>query len=302
MVYLLLTILCTILIIFFFHLLQTRRQIKQLSFQLQRYNREETSMKVNLSTANKSLEDLAIIINETIDKKTESEVISNQMQKELKRAVASMSHDLRTPLTSIIGYLQLINDKNISEEQREEYLHIVLKRTSRLHTLIDNFFSLSIVDSEEYLLQPKKTLLNTLLQEILLSYYDEFTTAGKEPTIHIVEENLFVLIDETAFKRIVENVLLNAIQHSNGNITIELKKEDHCVLFEVTNTIKPDDTPDIKHIFDRFYTTDRARNHGNGLGLSIVQRLMNKTNGQVKAEINKDEFNIVCTWHLYQQV
>lgn len=284
-------------------LLFYKKQVQSIVNQLEHYQTKETDMKIAVSVTNKLLERLAYNINGVIDKKRETTASKIRMERSLKEAIAGMSHDLRTPLTAIIGYLQLVENEDLSEEQRKEYLHIAHKRAIRLQKLINNFFALSVAEADDYPLNLETVKLNSIVQETLLSYYDEFQAANIEPHIELVDKDIFVMADEVACKRVIENILLNAIQHSTlghqteeSPLTIQLGVEQQQAQLTVQNNVKDQiDIADNK-LFERFYTGDHTRAGHGGLGLTIVQSLMTKMQGQVIAEVKDRKFIITCLW------
>src|SRR5690625_3438496 len=188
-----------------------------------------------MSLSSKHLEALAVEINQTIDQHAEANAHTYRMERELKQAIAGMSHDLRTPLTSIIGYMQLIEDQALDETKKSEYLEIAQKRAVRLQKLLNDFFALSIVDSGDYPIELKVANINSLVKETLLSYYDQFEAMDLQPVVEFTDEELTSLIDENASKRVVENLLSNAIHHSAGNIRISLDHQDGFAILVVKN-------------------------------------------------------------------
>ena len=289
-------IICTV--VFLIRLLQKRKQIIEITLQLRDYNNRKTEMKVNMTLSNKYLEALAMEINETIAGRVEAQAQALRVERELKQTIAGMSHDLRTPLTSIIGYMQLIKDKGLAESKRDEYLEIAHKRAIRLQKLLQDFFTLSIVDSEDYPIHLEATNVNSLVKETLLSYYDSFEERNLQPTVEIPNEALIVLIDEHGCKRILENLFTNMLEHGAGDIRISLKQQATEAVLIVKNKINHADHMQVDKLFERFYTTDKTRQSSKGVGLSIVQSLMSRMEGEIAAEIKDEDIVITCKWKL----
>lgn len=287
---------CTI--VFLIRLIQERKQIREITSQLKDYNKQATEMKVNISLSNKHLEALAAEINQTIAGRVEANANTHRVERELKQAIAGMSHDLRTPLTSIIGYMQLMNNQELDESQKDEYLEIAQKRAIRLQKLLNDFFALSIVDSEDYPINLEAANINALVKETLLSYYDQFEAMNLQPTVKLTNEELVVLIDEHACKRILENLLSNATQHSAGNIRISLERQGNEAVLIIKNRVNHAKQIREDKLFERFYTTDQTRQSSRGLGLTIVQSLMNRQDGEITAEVQGEDFIITCKWKM----
>lgn len=285
-------------IFFLIRLRQERKQIMQMTTQLKEYNQDMTNMKLNMTYANQYLEGLAVEVNQTIDQQAEANAHTYRIERELKQTIAGMSHDLRTPLTSMIGYMKLMENSNLTATKKEEYLGIAQKRAVRMQKLLNDFFALSIVDSEDYPIHLEAANLNALVKETLLSYYDQFETMDFQPVVEITEEELTSLIDENASKRVLENLLSNALEHSAGNVRLSLERQGNEAVLIMKNKRKHADQMQVEKIFERFYTTDQTRQSSKGLGLTIVQSLMNRMEGQISAEIQDEDFVIMCRWKL----
>lgn len=279
-------------IIFLTRYLLLKSQVKSLVQQLQ----ERKKQRVHLSLNNRLIESLALEMNHLIDQQKEEKANKLRVDRELKQAIAGMSHDLRTPLTAIIGYLELIENQNLPEEEQKHYLMIAKKRAKHLQQLINNFFALSTVDTEDYPLQLEKVHLNLMVKEILMNYYDRFEAEDKQPIIQLPNDPVIIISDQNALKRVLENLLLNALQHAAGNIVIDLYVKGNQAIFSIKNTINEKQELDSDQIFERFYTTDQARQYHRGLGLSIVKNLMGEMNGELFVRIEDGEFHISCFW------
>ena len=220
-------------------------------------------------------------------------------ENELKQAVANISHDIRTPMTSIIGYIQFLESNDLTPEERAEYFDIVKTRTKRLKVLLDDFFELSIIESVDYSLKIEIVDLNNLVLEILVGFFEAFNQRHLEPTIHIPEETITINADPSAVKRVVENLVLNAIKHSSGHVTIQLEKGNSSVQLTISNPVNQLSDNDIIFLFDRFYKADQTRSeNGTGLGLSIAKSLMLKMNGKLSAHLQDNQLSIVCEWEI----
>lgn len=293
----LITSLCAI--VFLIRYFSLRHQVKSIIEQLE--SNHNSHKKISVSLTDHLIEKLALEINDQIDQQVETKAEKFRGERELKYAVAGMSHDLRTPLTVIIGYIELIEKNNLSEEQQRHYLSIVKKRATDLQHLINNFFALSTVDTDDYPMRAESIHLNSLLKQILMSYYDQFQIAKEEPTVNIAQEKLTIITDQNALKRVIENILLNALQHSAGDINIFLSKKKSKAILTIKNKMDDINNLESDQLFERFYTIDQTRQYSRGLGLSIVKSLMKKMNGKIFVKIEGGEFNITCMWPIFEQ-
>ena len=293
------SIACCILL--FARLIFMKKEIKNIACQLNDYNNLQSRKKIDVSLFDKEIEELAFSINKHIDVNIQLQIKQKQAEDELKRAIANISHDLRTPLTSIIGYIQMIRTKKISEETQIEYLDIVERRAKSLHTLLSDFFQLSVIESPEYELQVEYVNLNNVLCEVITSFYESFTDKGIEPKINLPKESIIVIGNGTAIKRVIENLLINIVKHSEGDVIINLIKDKDIALLATINYAKNLTKNDVDLIFNRFYSADTSRTNksGNtGLGLSIAKGLMEKMNGEIYAELHENLLHINCKWRV----
>ena len=268
MIYLLLVLLNIILA---FSLFSWKRQICEITKQI------SENRKLRISLSNKQIEKLAGTINEKnyMEQKTKIQIL--QEKEQLKQSVANISHDLRTPLTSIQGYLVLLKSCENKEEQ-EHYFSIIQAKADYLTELLQIFYDLSLIDSEDYILEVEKIDINRIVTDCLIDKYSEL----KELTPVIKTENAPVWItgNTVACKRIIENIITNTIRYSNDDIEIAIEANG---IFTVKNTTSELKNIDVNMLFQKFYTADISRSNGNtGLGLYIVRELLNKMEGGIK--------------------
>jgi signal transduction histidine kinase len=274
-----------------------KKEVKKISKQLQIYNNRKTNKKIDMSLFDKNIENLGMEINKLIDLYVSENRKRVIFENEQKQAIANMSHDLRTPLTSILGYIQMAEDDDITTDERKELLSIANNRAKRLETLLKDFFELSIIESTEHHLKSNRINLRNVTIDILMGFYDRFHERNMEPTIHMPENDVFIIADESAVTRVIENLLNNAISHSDGNIVISLEEQDSKGKLIVKNDAHSLTEQDVDLIFDRFYMADQSRSGKNtGLGLSIVKGLMGKMNGTIKGQLDDGKLSIVCEW------
>lgn len=290
-------ILSIVLVFALTRLLALKNETKKLKNQLQIYNNGKTNKKIDMALLDKTLENLGLEINRLIDKYVTEHRKRIHFEKQQRQAIANMSHDLRTPLTSIIGYIQMAKSAHISEEEKKELLTIAYERAQRLQTLLNDFFELSIIESTDHPLNLERINVRNVTTDVLMSFYDRFLEKNMEPEFHISDVDLYILADESALIRVIENLLSNAITHSDGNIIIHLKEENGEVKLIVKNDAHSLTEEDVNHIFDRFYIADKSRTgKSTGLGLSIVKSFMEKMNGEIISKLEEGQLSIICTW------
>ena len=268
MMYLLLVLLNIILA---FSLFSWKRQICEITKQI------SENKKLRISLSNKQIVKLAGIINEKNDLEQKTKVRIIQEKEQLKHSIADISHDLRTPLTSIQGYLTLLKDCEDKEEQ-EHYFSVIQAKTNYLTELLQIFYDLSLIESEDYILEIEKIDVNRIVTDCLIDKYNELKELT--PTIKIENAPVWIIGNAVACKRIIDNLVTNAIRYSDDDIEIVMDADG---IFTVKNTTSELKNIDVNILFQKFYTVDTSRSNGNtGLGLYIVKELLNKIEGGIK--------------------
>lgn len=283
--------------IFLSHLLFIKKELKNILNQLKNYNIRKTEKKIDITLLDKDIEKMTIEINNLIDLHALSNIEKKSAERELKQAIANISHDLRTPLTSILGYIQLIEKPEVTDEERKEYLAIAKDRAKRLQILLNDFFELSVIESVDHSLKLGKLGLNSIVEEIVINLYDKFNEQQIVPSIKIPQEQMNIIGDESAIKRVIENLVINAIRYSDGNVSITLERNNTKINLTISNDVKDITEKDVELFFNRFYTADQTRSgKGTGLGLSIAKALMDKMNGKLSAELKDSWLYVKCSW------
>lgn len=282
------------------YILFIKKEIKNIYTQLNDYNNMKTRKKIDVNLIDKDIEKLATSINNHIDIHIRSAINQRNSEDELKRSIANISHDIRTPLTSILGYIQMSKNDNISQEQKEEYINIAESRSKSLRKILENFFSLSIIQSPEYVIKMDSVNINNILYQVISSSYDKFIKYNIEPTIDIKEENIMVIGNKVEINRIIDNLISNLIKYSKGKEVIELKQKDKKCILTISNKTRDLKQEDINLFFNRFYKHDLSRNssESSGLGLSITKSLIEKMNGDIKVKLENDTVYLICSWNV----
>lgn len=293
-------ILSIIILMLLFYLYFTKKEIKNIINQLNDYNILHTRKRIDIKLFDKDIEQLANSINNHIDIHVNSVVKQKIAEDELKMGIANISHDIRTPLTSILGYIQMSQKENLSKEKQMEYLNVAQTRSESLKNILENFFSLSIVQSPEHKLELNYINLNNLLYEVIAGLYENIEDKKMNLNIEIEEENLIILGDGIAVNRVIENLITNMIKYSRGNEFISLSKEKDMAVLTISNRVEDINKESIKLLFNRFYKQDLSRNSSDssGLGLPITKSLMEKMEGNIKAELNDNIISFICRWKL----
>ncbi len=209
---------------------------------------------------------------------------------EVKNAITNISHDIRTPLTSIAGYLELLEEEKVSENAAR-YLEIIRNRTETLRDMVEELFDFSVDTSAELELRRDGVDVNRLLQECLAAFYASFLEHQITPEIHMTETRVIRQADPAALGRVFSNLLGNVLKYSDGDLQIVLKEDGEIVF---SNTAAGLSHVEVERLFDRFYTVENAR-RSRGLGLSIAKLLMENMDGQISAEYKQQKL-VIRLW------
>jgi signal transduction histidine kinase len=274
-----------------------KKEIKSVTRQINSVNQHKTHKKVDLSFYDKEIEQLAVQVNLQMDQTNLAMAEKRRTENELKQAITNISHDIRTPMTSILGYIQLLESNSITTEERMAYTAIVKNGAIRLKVLLNDFFELSIIETSDYPLKMDTIKLNSLVLEVIVGFYEEFNQRQMEPVVHLPEEDILLKADSSAVKRVIENLVLNAIRHSSGNVDIRLDRKQTSIELVISNEADRLNEKDLAHMFDRFYKADKTRSEkSTGLGLSIAKSLMVKMDGKLSAELIEKRLYMKCEW------
>lgn len=277
------------------------KEIRNINNQLNTINKINTNSKVLISSSNKQIKNLTLEINKTLEEKLKTDAKHKKMDLEIRQAIANISHDLRTPLTSIIGYIQLLEDDSLSENERSQYIYIIKKRAKSLQVLISSFYDLSRLEEKEYKFELQSVNLYDIMCDLIALSYNDFLSKKIEPNIDIDEQIPLIIADENAVRRILSNLIQNMIKYSNKFIFISLKNNKDHILATFTNDAPNLSEDDVSHLFQRFFTADRTRSgKSTGLGLAITKELVEQMGHEIFAELSKDKLSIIIKWKLKQ--
>ncbi len=286
---------CIIAAVFGTRLFQIKRQLRFITAQLEERSGGKTEKKITVSLIDGNLNNLAAAINRSLSmqKELRAEVWRNDLQ--LKNSIANLSHDLRTPLTSISGYLQLVRSTDCPKEKKDDYLQVIDNKANVLKTLINSLYELSVLDVQQ--LKREKLDLNQLMSDLLAGQYDLFHKLGIELKVTLPNYPVWILGDRVACTRILQNLLNNVTRYAQQGAAIMLEKRESEALLSISNATPDLAQEDLEHLFDRFYTADKSRNGGGtGLGLSIVKTLLVQMEGTIDAALKGQ--NLCLTIHL----
>lgn len=268
-------------------------QIHRITKQLDDFISERTHKILDVSLSDPFLESMAANINRSIYLQEKMRINEVQRERAIRDDIANISHDLRTPLTAMIGYLSLSKEEK-DFLQKSLYIDIALQKAMSLQSLVDNFFEMSYIDSDACQIQLISLDLNKIIRDELLASYCEFENHSITPLIELPEHPVMILGNELAIERIIQNLIANAISYSTGQIEVCLKMKGEGAELIVRNSSHFISDQEREKIFDRFYraSTERISGHA-GLGLYIAKQLILKQGGSVRSDYKDGMFAII---------
>lgn len=290
-----LTIIILILVIgvLFTYILLYKRGIREIAKKLQFIRNNDTNMKINLPNKIKEINELAIQLNHIISYYKTEKIAISKAQHEFKEEITNISHDLRTPLTSIAGYVQMLESEKTPKEKKVEYYSIIRMRIETLVKMLDEFFEFTRIESDEYPLQLEKINVNNVLTNVISLFYYDFISKSEEPIIQIPSTPIYIYADKDALIRIFQNLIKNYLNHGTGNISISAKEGEKHVCIGFKNYAPNIDQAEAERLFKRFYIADKSRTKKTtGLGLAIVKNLVTKMKGEIEAYV-EDSYLII---------
>jgi len=261
-----------------------KKDIGELDKTLSQICKSNTNLQLTTSTFDKNISKLAGAVNDILEKQKAIRRKSEKANDELRQAITNISHDLRTPLTSVMGYIQMMGSDKTPENKKVEYLCIIESRLKVLSALMDELFEFTqIVEGHTALHMGKVNICNPMM-DVISTFYDDFIAKQIVPQIDIPGNAVYAYCDVNALKRIAQNLLRNVLVHGDGNFRISIQADEPAIVFE--NSAADADNLDAERLFERFYTSDasRTRKH-TGLGLAITKELTERMDGEITVQI-----------------
>ena len=269
-----------------------RRQIKKICRQLAFFKAHKTNSRLAASLPFSELNELIDRVNEIIDLSREIERAAQKNEVDLKETITNLSHDIRTPLTSMDGYFQLMTQSK-TEQERLHYINVIQSRISVLKEMIEELFTYAKIQNEAYTLELSPLDFGKCVRDTVFSFYDEFQNEGIVPQISFCEKPISVIGNEEAMHRTIQNIVKNAMEHGKMAISLELSCDDLEAVFRCSNEVRNPDEIDASKVFAQFYKADSARTHNStGLGLFIAKGLVERMNGEIIAFLQDNIFTV----------
>lgn len=266
-------------LVLFACLASLQNSIQEVADELDEKLKTDTNTLISISSGNRKIRSLAEQINRQLMELRTERLRLKQGDTELKGAITNISHDLRTPLTVICGYLDLLEQETLPQKSKN-YLSIIRERTDAMRTLTEELFQYSVFSLKEDELHLKQICVNDILEQSLAGFYGVFMKESIVPDIQMTEVRVMRLLDKAALRRIFDNILSNAARYTDGDLSVKLFSDGRITF---SNHASKLDRIQAERLFERFYTVENAKN-STGLGLSIARLLVEKMAGNIKAE------------------
>ena len=273
-------------IILWKHVRQVKDICRQLSFQM----KHDSNMLIGRELDYGGIGRLVDLLNELLDMRRKEKRRYLEKEALIADTYTNLSHDIRTPLTSLDGYFQLMEDcENVDDQRR--YLGIIHERIHSLNEMLEELFTFTKLKNDAYSLKLTPCCLNRILKETVFSYYDDWVRNELEPDIQITEEQLYIHGNRQGLRRVIQNVIKNGLDHGEKKISIVLERDQNQAVLRISNQVTHPEQINIDQVFERFYKADVARSKtSTGLGLSIAKELVSRMDGEIEAKIEKKEF------------
>ena len=267
---------CIFLIVKVFLIKKTIREIeKSFTYIIE----SDTNNIVTISSLDKDIKNLTINLNKNLMELRKQKLEYKNGNQELKKIITNISHDLRTPLTVINGYIDLLQKENKNVEQ-ERYIKIIKEKIYELQELTEQLFEFSKTVDVDLEVKKEECCLNDILEESLANYYNQFKEKNIIPKISISNKKINKMVNRIAIIRIFENILSNVLKYSNGNFEVILNDDGIITFSNKANSL---DAITVQKIFDRYFTVENAK-ESTGIGLAIAKQLIEQNRGKITTE------------------
>lgn len=290
--YIMIGVLSVLILILICILISYKRQVKDICRQLRFLQECDSNMLITTEMKKGHIEELAELLNTLLKERKKERADYQKKEQMIADIYTNLSHDIRTPLTSLDGYFQLLEETQ-EENDRKRYIQIIQERIENLKEMLEELFTYTKLQNGTYELKLEPQNVGQILKETVFSYYDDWAEQGISPQFEITEEPVWIRGNKQALRRTIQNIIKNGLDHGNKEIRIQLSRNEKQMELVFQNKIEPGEQIDISRVFERFYKADKARSKSStGLGLSIAKGFVEKMHGEIAAEIKEDWFCI----------
>ena len=278
------------------YLLVLRHSLREAAEELDEKLRTDTNTLISISSSDRAMQSLVTHINRQLQALRRERLRLHSGNAELTAAVTNVSHDLRTPLTALCGYLDLL-EQEPQTEAAARYLAVIRERTDAMRALTEELFRYSVLTATADELHTEPVCLNDVLEQSLAGFYGALSARGITPSVQLPEEKVIRPLDAAALRRVFDNILSNAAKYSDGDLTVTLSPDGKVTFSNRASALS---RVEAARLFDRFYTVDSARG-STGLGLSIAKLLTEKLHGTISADYENETLRICIAFPTEKQ-
>ena len=278
------------------YLLVLRHSLREAAEELDEKLRTDTNTLISISSGDRAMQSLVTHINRQLQALRRERLRLHSGNAELTAAVTNVSHDLRTPLTALCGYLDLL-EQEPQTEAAARYLAVIRERTDAMRALTEELFRYSVLTATADELHTEPVCLNDVLDQSLAGFYGALSARGITPSVQLPEEKVIRPLDAAALRRVFDNILSNAAKYSDGDLAVVLAPDGKVTFSNRASALS---RVEAARLFDRFYTVDSARG-STGLGLSIAKLLTEKLHGTISADYENETLRICIAFPIEKQ-
>lgn len=278
------------------YLLVLRHSLREAAEELDEKLRTDTNTLISISSGDRAVQSLVTHINRQLQALRGERLRLHSGNAELTAAVTNISHDLRTPLTALCGYLDLL-EQEPQTEAAARYLAVIRERTDAMRALTEELFRYSVLTATADELHTEPVCLNDVLEQSLAAAYGALSARGITPSVQLPEEKVIRPLDAAALRRVFDNILSNAAEYSDGDLAVVLAPDGKVTFSNRASALS---RVEAARLFDRFYTVDSARG-STGLGLSIAKLLTEKLHGTISADYENETLRICIAFPTEKQ-
>ena len=278
------------------YLLVLRHSLREAAEELDEKLRTDTNTLISISSGDRAMQSLVTHINRQLQALRRERLWLHSGNAELTAAVTNISHDLRTPLTALCGYLDLL-EQEPQTEAAARYLTVIRERTDAMRALMEELFRYSVLTATADELHTEPVCLNDVLEQSLAGFYGALSARGITPSVQLPEEKVIRPLDAAALRRVFDNILSNAAKYSDGDLAAVLAPDGKVTFSNRASALS---RVEAARLFDRFYTVDSARG-STGLGLSIAKLLTEKLHGTISADYENETLRICIAFPTEKQ-
>lgn len=284
--YSVIVVLSILVITLLIRVVTTNIELKNITRELKEITEKDTNLLLSTSSGDKSIKILVDSLNKELKKLLSLKREYSKGIFDVKKSAENIAHDIRTPLTVIKGYVDLLEKEELSEEGRK-YLEIIKGRVDYMKEMIDELF-LSLSMKSRGVLNLSNIDAKSILEEALVSYYNEFKKKGMSPSLMTPNEKVIIKADSKALYRAYSNIISNALKYGEGEFKVEMDEKGNTIFSNLAPNM---DSVEANKLLDRYYTISDAKAFS-GIGLSISKEILQEMGGELKVKLENQRLYI----------